>query len=102
MTKFHIEWQKNTSLMPADPAKMIQLNISMLEMVKADLKSGMLTDWGHYCNGSNGYCIVEGTETDMVSFLLKYSPYILFDVKPVISADQTIEANKLAAQSKTR
>jgi hypothetical protein len=102
MTKFHIEWQKNPSLTPTDPAKMIQLNLSLLEMVKAELKAGRLTDWGHYCNGSSGYCIVEGTETDMVPTLLKYSPYILFDVKPVISVDQSIEANKLAAQSKTK
>lgn len=100
MTKFHIEW-KQSSLIPEDPVKLAKLVLSHLELVKADLKSGKLTDFGQYCNGSSGYCLIEGTETDVYTTLMKWLPYVEFDVKPIVNVDQTIEAIKLAAQSKT-
>jgi hypothetical protein len=104
MTKFHIEWHKNPSLIPEDPVKNVKLNLSLLESVKADLKSGKLIDWGTYCDAASGYCILEGTETDITPTLLKWVPYIQFDApKPIINVDQTIEAiNKCAAQLKTK
>ena len=101
MTKFHVEWRKNPTLTPEDPAKMVKLNLSMLEMVKATLKSGKLMDWGVYCDGFSGYVIAEGNETDILATLLKWMPYIIFDVKPVANVDQAIEANnRAAAESK--
>jgi hypothetical protein len=73
-----------------------------MEQVKADLKSGKLTDFGQYCNGSSGYALIEGTETDVFTTLMKWLPYVEFDVKPIVNVDKTIEAiNKLVAQSKT-
>jgi hypothetical protein len=103
MTKFCILWQKNLSLLPEDPVKLTQLYISQLEMVKAELKSGKITDWGQFCNGANGYAIAEGNEADIFPALMKWMPYIEFDVKPVLNADQTLEAiKKVVAQSKTK
>ena len=102
MTKFHIEWKKNIAVMPDDSVKNAKISISLLEMVKADLKSGKLADWGVYCNGFSGYCLIEGTETDVTSTLLKYMPHVLFDVKPVINADQSEAVNRVISQSKTK
>ena len=82
---------------------MAKLNLLLLEMVKADLKSGKLADWGNYCNGFSRYCLIEGTEADILPGLLKYMPYVLFDVKPVINVDQAMEAiNRVVSQSKTK
>ncbi|MCJ7444248.1 MAG: hypothetical protein MUO26_06930 [Methanotrichaceae archaeon] len=101
MTKFLILWHKN--LIPEDPEKMAKQNLSLLEGVKAALKSGMLKDWGVYCDGYNGYVIAEGTEADIFATLLKWMPYILFDVHPVANVDQAVEANtKLMAESKPK
>jgi hypothetical protein len=45
---------------------------------------------------------MEGTEIDVYTTLMKWLPYVEFDVKPIVNVDQTIEAiNKLVAQSKT-
>ena len=38
MTKFHIEWKKNFSKMPDDPAEIIKIELWLLGMVKDDLK----------------------------------------------------------------
>ena len=100
MTKFHIEW-KQSSKIPEDPVKLAKLYLSHMEQVKADLKSGKLTDFGQYSNGSSGYCLIEGTEIDVFTTLMKWLPYVEFDVKPIVNVDQTIEAIKLAVQSKT-
>jgi hypothetical protein len=101
MTKFHIEW-KQSSKIPEDPVKLAKLYLSHMELVKADLKSGKLTDFGQYSNGSSGYALVEGTEIDVFTTLMKWLPYVEFDVKPIVNVDKTIEAiNKLLAQSKT-
>jgi hypothetical protein len=103
MTKFHIGWKKNLCVKSDDPVEMAKLNLSLLEMVKADLKSGSIADWGSYCNGFSGYCLIEGTEADILPGLLKYMPHVLFNVRPVTNVDQNIEAiNKVVAQSKTK
>ena len=74
----------------------------MLENVKADLKSGRFTDWGAYSEINGGYCVAEGTETDVFTSLLKWIPYVIFEVKPVLSVDQVIAANKPVAKSKAK
>ncbi|MCJ7444839.1 MAG: hypothetical protein MUO26_09970 [Methanotrichaceae archaeon] len=90
MTKFHVDWKKNPSI-PDDLANRAKQHISLLETVKADLKSGRITDWGQYCNLDSGYLLMEGTEADILTTLIKWTPHILFDVKPVANIDQTIE-----------
>lgn len=91
MTKFHVEW-KQSSKIPEDPVKLAKLYLSHMEQVRADLKSGKLTDFGQYSNGSSGYIIIEGTENDVFTTLMKYLPYVEFDVKPIVNVDQTIDA----------
>jgi len=101
MTKFLILWHKN--IIPEDREKMAKLNLAMLEPVKAALKSGDFKDWGIYCDGFNGYAIVEGNESEILATLLKWMPHILFDVHAIVNVDQSIEANtKLLAESKKK
>jgi len=103
MTKFHIKWIKNESLMPQDLAVMAKLQLSMLEGVKALMKSGDITDWGSYCDASGGYCIVEGNEAEIFDAIMKWYPYVSFDAKPVLSVDQVIESiNKAIVESKPK
>ncbi|MDD1751718.1 MAG: hypothetical protein LUQ38_01340, partial [Methanotrichaceae archaeon] len=82
MTKYHIKWQLNPLTTPEDPEKRAKLWISMLEMVKADLKSGRFTDWGSNFDVSGGYAVAEGTEVDINASILKWIPYVIFDIKP--------------------
>jgi hypothetical protein len=41
-----------------------------------------------------GYCIVEGTNVDVMKMTEQYVPYVLFETKPVSSAE---EVNELIA-----
>ena len=42
---------------PAAPEERVKLWLSMLEMVKADMKTGRSRDWGNCCDGRGGYAI---------------------------------------------
>jgi hypothetical protein len=96
MPKFLIEWKGNVSLNSEDYANLPKITLSLLEMVKTGVKSNKITDWGAYCDLRTGYMIIEGTQDEIMPELLKYTPYVLFDVKPVINVDQAIEAVKAA------
>jgi hypothetical protein len=103
MTKYHIKWQLNPLTKPEDPEKRVKLWISMLEMIKAELKSGRFTDFGAYPDITCGYCVGEGTETDVFASLLKWTPYVIFDAKPILNVDQVIgEINKAMAGQKAK
>ena len=103
MTKYHIKWLMNLSMIPEDPEKRAKLWLSMLEMIKSNLKSGNMIDWGEYCDLSGGYTLAEGTEADILGELMKWTPYVIFDVKPVLSVDQVIATiNRAVAESKVR
>jgi len=56
------------------------------------------------CNdGSCGYAFSELSDADLNTALLKYMPYVSFDVKPVLTVDQTIEnIKKAVAAAKAR
>ena len=74
-----------------------EAELSMLEMVKAEIQAGKLVDWGNCSDGSSGYAIWDGvSEEELFTSMLKYMPYVDFDAKPVISADQTINSIKRA------
>jgi len=49
---------------------------------------------GQYCDLYIGYCIAEGIEAEILTTLVKWSSYILFDVKPVVNVDQLMETLK--------
>ncbi len=103
MTRYLVKWQLNPLTTPEDPEKRAKLWISMLELVKADLNSGRFKDWGCNFDLSGGYAVAEGTEIDINAIILKWIPYVIFDITPVLSVDQMIGAtNKAVAESKAR
>jgi len=96
MSKFYIKWRKNQHIIPTNPEEQVKLWMTLLEWIKAGMKAGLLTDWGVCCDGSSGYCIADADEVSLHSMLLKYQPFIIFSVKPVLSVDQAIESIKKA------
>jgi hypothetical protein len=69
----------------------------LLEPVKADLSAGKLIDWGQFANRREGYAISELSESDLFAMMQKWVPVIAFEVLPVLSVEQTMEAIKQVA-----
>ncbi len=78
MGRYLALWEIDSSKTPVD-AKEIAAGWSLLaEIVKQDLKSGTMKDWGAFVGETNGYLILEGTEVEVTSSLAKYAPYVIF------------------------
>ena len=92
MSKFFIRWQVDNSKMPAAPEEAGKLFISILETVEAGLHTGKLKDWGQLGNGRDGYAISESNEEELFAAMLQWMPFITFEIFPVLSASQSMEA----------
>jgi len=99
MTKFFVKWWTDSSRLPASPQEAMELRLNLIGMVKADLSSGKMTEWGTFSNGKDGYVIIDGTEQDVLSTMLKYAPSVWYEVYPVLSADDIITAMMKALEA---
>jgi hypothetical protein len=97
MTKYYMKWKMNPMTVPADPGERVNYWLSLLEGVRAQLKSGDLKDWGITCDSSEGYCFAETDEKSLHATVVTWLPYIQFDIKPVIGVDEVIANVKKAA-----
>jgi hypothetical protein len=69
----------------ADPGEKTML----LDMVKEDIESGKLTDWGAFSGELKGYAIVEGSDQEVGEWKGRYDTYIRFSTqKSVISVNE--------------
>jgi hypothetical protein len=73
--------------------------VKLGEAVKAEMSSGKVTEWGSFCNGKDGYLFIEGTEQDVVSTMHKYTPYVAYELYPVLGVDDFMTAVKKALEA---
>lgn len=88
--------------MPTSPEEQVKLWMTLLEGVKKDLASGDLTDWGDCVDIGEGYCISELDELKLHTLVLKYAPFIIFDIKPVLTVDQVMESIQSLVHAQSR
>ncbi|MCX6682707.1 MAG: hypothetical protein NTY71_06970 [Methanoregula sp.] len=97
MTKYPVRWQVIPQMIPADPEQRVKLWVSLLEKVKADVDARGITDWGLFADASGGYTIRETDKETLCAAIIKMNPYILCDVKPVLTVEKSIETLKKIA-----
>ena len=85
---------------PANPEERAEAWLAMAEMVKADLAAGKAMDWGLAAGGGWGYGIrQEASEAELFAALMKWMPYVQFEVTPVLTVEQATEAIMKAASA---
>jgi hypothetical protein len=94
MGRYLALWEVDSSRVPVDGKEITAAWSLLLELVKQDLKSGIMKDWGEFVGETNGYSIHEGTEVEVGSGLTKYAPYVIFKLHAVASASQMGEILK--------
>jgi hypothetical protein len=94
MGKYLVLWEIDTARVPTDPKERGTVWLGMADMVKQDMKKGVVKDWGVFPGELNGYAIDEGTEVDIMNVMIQYAPYVKFKVHPVASLTQAEEAIK--------
>jgi hypothetical protein len=91
MAKFHLYWTLDESRVPVDAKERGGSWSLFMAMIKQDMESGVLKDWGAFTSEGEGYCIVEGTNVEVMKMTEQYVPYVQFEIKPVSSAEEVNE-----------
>jgi hypothetical protein len=99
MGKYHITWECDPSKIPVSAKERGDGWLILAEMVKEDIKKGIMKDWGAFPGEVNGYFIAECTELEVARMCTQYHPYVFFKIKPVISVSQAEELFKSMAKS---
>ena len=94
MARYHFYWTLDESRVPEDAKERGGAWSLFMAMIKQDMESGILKGWGAFTSEGAGYCIVEGTNVEVMKMTEQYVPYVQFEVKPVSSVE---EVNELVA-----
>ena len=94
MAKYMVLWEVDTSRTPEDPkAKKAQL-LKFQELVKKQLKEGVLKEWGGFVGEMNGYTVFEGRTIDLHTLTTMWIPFVKFTVREVMAIDAVNKATK--------
>jgi hypothetical protein len=94
MGKYLLLWEVDRTKVPVNPKeRMAGWNV-LLEMVKQDIKKGLVKDWGTFVGEEFGYAVDEGSEVEVMNACQQYSPYVHFKVHPIASVSQVEEMIK--------
>ena len=94
MGKYLLFWELSKSRIPVDPKERGGGWQLLMATVKQDMEKGVLKDWGAFTSEGRGYCIVEGSNLEVMQMTEQYVPFVTFKTHPVSSAlevDQLIE-----------
>ena len=91
MGRYLLMWQLDPARVPVDPKERGAGWAGLMGMVKKDMEKGITKDWGAFVGEGSGYCVVEGTETEISVMVQQYSPIVHFKTHPVMSVSQVEE-----------
>ena len=94
MGRYLLLWEADETKIPLDPTVRRESWLAAIEMVRQDFKSGLTKDWGVFLGQTKGFSIGEGTEEEIQKVALKYIPYFRFQIIPILTVDQQVEAIK--------
>jgi hypothetical protein len=94
MGRYLVMWEVDQSRVPVDAKERGSAWSLLMAMVRQDIKGGKVKEWGAFVGEINGFAIYEGTEVEVASMLVQYSPYVSFKVHPLLSESQTNEVIK--------
>lgn len=99
MTKWYIQWNLTQQYWSLPDAERMGNALRILGMTEADTKAGIIQEWGITTDTGRGFAISETDVTVLYESLIKYRPYVSFEVTPVISLDQHSKTLKKIAVS---
>lgn len=91
MGKYLLKWSLDASKIPTDPKERGAGYGFLMGMIKQDREKGILRDWGAFPSEGRGYCIVEGSNLDVMKMTEQYVPYVSFETCPVATMEDVDE-----------
>jgi hypothetical protein len=94
MGRYLLLWKLDWAKIPISPQERGAGFNGLLEGVKEDIRKGLIKDWGSFVGELNGYAVAEGNEIEVGNTIQRYVPFVIFEVHPVMSAEQVGEVVK--------
>ena len=94
MGGYLVLWEVDQGRAPVDAKERGGAWSLLMAMIKQNRGAGKLKDFGAFVGEINGFTVYEGTEVEVASMLVQYSPYVSFKVHPLLSESQTNEVIK--------
>jgi len=94
MGKYLLLWEIDATKVPVSPKERGTGWNVLMEMVKQDIKKGLIKDWGTFIGELSGYAVEEGSELEVMNAVQQYTPFVHFKVYPIGSVSQVDEMIK--------
>ncbi len=94
MGKYLLLWEIDRTRIPVSPKERGTGWNALMEIVKQDIKKGLIKDWGSFVGELNGYAVEEGSELEVLKGVQQFSPFVHFKVHPIASVSQVEEMIK--------
>jgi len=94
MAKYHLLWEVELSRTPEDRGERKAQWQMLQALVKEQLGSGLIVEWGQFAGEPGGYTIIEGSEIDLTKLTNIYTPFVKFTSRPLMSIDQVVKATE--------
>ena len=88
MGKYLTLWEMDQTKVPISPQDRGTAWAAFMDIIKEDIKKGLIKDWGAFVGELRGYTVSEGTEVEIANMSQKYVPFVIFEVHPVMSVEQ--------------
>jgi hypothetical protein len=95
MAKYLITFQSNLNApWPQDPAEYLEVNEQLWAFAEDFMKKGLVKDLGFGLDQVSGYVIAEGEAAEVYSAMGMALPYLLCDVREVVSFEEGRELDR--------
>ena len=94
MPKYLMLWEVDSNKASLNPKERGAAWTGMLNMIKKDMKDGIVLDWGVCPGEARGYSIMVLPELDLAKNVQRFYPFVTFKVNQVMTVDQTMELAK--------
>lgn len=88
MPRYLMEWELDPTKVPISPQERATAWLPMVQMVKQDMQSGLIKEWGAYIGEGKGFGLFEGSEEEAQKMAQKYIPFVNFTSHPASTVDQ--------------
>jgi hypothetical protein len=94
MGRYLALWEADYAKIPLDLKERKAGWAVLLDMVKQDMKKGLIKEYGVFVGVPNGFSIMEGTEVEVSAAIQNYIPFFFYKVYPIASIDQVEQVIK--------
>lgn len=88
MPRYLMTWEMDTTKIPISPKERANAWRPLVQMVKEDMKSGLIKEWGSYIGEHKGFGLCEGSEDAVGLMAERYIPFVQFTAHPAVTIDQ--------------